>query len=43
MTYRIDSDLPWFYGKVIDLKTNQIIAPARNIKWRQPDEDFEGL
>lgn len=42
MTYRLDSDIEFDYGKVIDIKTNEIIAPAVNPKWRTPDENFYG-
>lgn len=42
MTYRLDSDIEFDYGKVIDIKTNEIIAPAVNPKWKTPDENFYG-
>ncbi|XP_070495208.1 alpha-(1,3)-fucosyltransferase C-like [Chironomus tepperi] len=40
MTYRLDSDIRFDYGKVIDIKTNEIIAPAVNPKWKTPDDNF---
>jgi Fucosyltransferase, N-terminal len=43
MTYRFDSDITWFYATVVDLETKETIAPAKNVTWRQPDEDFEGV
>jgi hypothetical protein len=43
MTYRIDSELPWIYAKVIDLESNQTIAPAKNIKWKKVEKNFQGL
>jgi hypothetical protein len=42
MTYRLDSDIEFDYGKVIDVKTDEVIAPAVNPKWKVPDEDFSG-
>jgi alpha-1,3-fucosyltransferase len=43
MTYRLDSDIEFDYGKVIDMKTNQIVAPAVNPKWKTPDNNFYGI
>lgn len=32
----------WYYGQTKDIVTGHKIAPAYDIKWRKPDEDFEG-
>ena len=42
MTYRFDSDIPWFYGRIIDKITGEIIAPSKNPKWREPESKFYG-
>jgi uncharacterized FlaG/YvyC family protein len=42
MTYRLDSDINWDYGKVIDKRTNEIIAPSQIPKWKKVEEDFYG-
>lgn len=40
MTYRLDSDILWLYGKIVDLETNKIIEPSVNVNWEDPDETF---
>lgn len=42
MSYRLDADILFPYGEVIDKVTGHIIAPALNIQWRQPEDDFKG-
>jgi alpha-1,3-fucosyltransferase len=42
MTYRVDSDILFPYGEVLDATTRQVIAPAMNIKWKKPEENFTG-
>lgn len=42
MTYRLDSDIKWAYGGIIDKSTGATIAPAMHPPWRQPDNDFYG-
>jgi hypothetical protein len=37
---RLDSDVPWFYGKVTDKVTGKDVAPALNPEWREPPEDY---
>uniref|UniRef100_U5EV02 Fucosyltransferase n=1 Tax=Corethrella appendiculata TaxID=1370023 RepID=U5EV02_9DIPT len=37
MTYRMDSDVLWNYGDIVDLHTNQVVAPAHNPNWREID------
>ena len=41
MTYRLDSDILWSYGKVIDKRTSKVLAPDHNVEWRNP-ESVEG-
>jgi hypothetical protein len=42
MTYRLDSDISWDYGKVLDKETNEIFAPSPNPKWKKVEENFYG-
>jgi hypothetical protein len=42
MTYRVDSDILFPYGEVMDKETKHFMAPAINIKWKQAEEDFTG-
>ena len=42
MTYRLDSDIIWYYGQTLNLATGHKIAPGFDIQWRQPEDDFEG-
>lgn len=42
MNYRLDSDIQWFIGVTTDLETGKRVAPAVNVQWREPDEDFSG-
>ena len=43
MTVRLDSDIPWPYGEISDLKTGKVVAPAIDVNWNQPEENFEGF
>lgn len=43
MTYRMDSDIQWNYGFTVDIKTGDKIAPALNVHWKEPDDDFNGI
>lgn len=43
MNYRLDADIPWVYGITIDLETGKRIAPAVNVQWREPDDNFNGI
>jgi hypothetical protein len=43
MTYSLDADIQFGYGGIADISTGDKIAPARNITWKQPEEDFEGF
>ncbi|KAH8250562.1 hypothetical protein KR038_007000 [Drosophila bunnanda] len=36
MTYRLDSDVVWPYGKIVDIETGAVVAPHPNPSWRQP-------
>jgi alpha-1,3-fucosyltransferase len=42
MTYRLNSDIFYGYGRVVDLKTDAVVAPKLEVTWRQPPEDFKG-
>lgn len=42
MTVRLDSDIPWPYGEISDIRTGNVIAPALDVNWNQPEENFEG-
>lgn len=42
MTYRLDSDVNFDYGKVIDKETNEIVAPNLKPKWKEVEKDFYG-
>lgn len=42
MTYRLDSDIGWYYGFAEDLASHHIVAPGKKVNWKEPDEDFEG-
>jgi len=33
MTYRLDSDVPWPYGIIEDIKSGGFVAPSRNADW----------
>jgi hypothetical protein len=41
MTYRLDSDVLWSYGEIIDIKTGKMVAPSTSVQWREP-ENFQG-
>lgn len=43
MSYRLDSDIAWNYGSVIDLETGREIAPALDVHWKEPEPNFEGF
>lgn len=40
MTYRMDSDITWDYGRFISIETQEIIAPSKNPQWIEPDDQF---
>jgi alpha-1,3-fucosyltransferase len=40
VTYRLDSDLKMIYGGIVDIETGKLVAPARNIKWKNHSSDF---
>lgn len=42
MTYRIDSDIFWSYGKVFDINTNEVVGPGPNPAWKTFDVNFFG-
>lgn len=42
MTYRLDSDILWSYGKIIDKQTNEIVAPSYDPKWKKVEDKFFG-
>lgn len=42
MTYRMDSDIFYSYGRYFDLVTNKTITPNPNIVWKPREEDFYG-
>lgn len=33
MTYRLDSDIPWTYDLIEDVKSGKFIAPSRDVDW----------
>lgn len=41
MSYRLDSEFSWFYGTTTDLASDENIAPALNIQWKEPDDSFQ--
>ncbi|KAH8289140.1 hypothetical protein KR054_000879 [Drosophila jambulina] len=36
MTYRLDSDVVWPYGQILDIETGAVVAPSPNPSWRKP-------
>ena len=40
MTYRIDSDIDFSYGMIVDITSGKKISPAMNIKWITPNANF---
>jgi alpha-1,3-fucosyltransferase len=42
MNHRLDSDISWPYGEVIDLETGKVIAPGFDVSWKKPDNNFKG-
>jgi len=40
MTYRMDSDIKWDYGRVLKTETEEVIAPSKNPQWLIPDDQF---
>lgn len=42
MTYRLDSDIPLAYGEATDVLSGLHVAPAMNVLWREPDNDYYG-
>jgi alpha-1,3-fucosyltransferase len=43
MTYRMDSDVEWDYGKIVSAETNEVIAPSKTPNWKSPDDSFFGM
>ena len=43
MSYRLDSDILWFYNNIEDIETGALVAPAKNANWRAIEEDFYGI
>lgn len=37
LTYRLDSDVLWSYGMVLDIETGAVVAPSKSAKWRKPE------
>lgn len=33
MTYRLDSDIPWTYNIIEDVKSGKFVAPSKDIDW----------
>lgn len=42
MTYRLDSDIGWYYGETVELLSGLVIAPGTNVQWLEPDSKFYG-
>jgi hypothetical protein len=42
MTYCLNSDISWVYGKVFDISSGALVAPAVDAAWKLPDENFQG-
>jgi hypothetical protein len=42
MSYRLDSEFSWFYGTTKNISSGEIVAPAIDIKWKEPDDSFQG-
>ena len=40
MTYRINSDIYFPYGIIVDIASGKKISPAMNIKWKTPNANF---
>lgn len=40
MTYRLDSDIVVPYGNIQDIETGHLMAPATNIKWKKPPDQY---
>ncbi|KAH8329920.1 hypothetical protein KR067_007643, partial [Drosophila pandora] len=40
MTYRLDSDIVWPYGQVVDTETGSVVAPSPHPHWRKPPSGF---
>lgn len=41
MTYRLDSDIIWSYGSIIDIASGKVVAPSSDVQWREP-ENIQG-
>lgn len=42
MTFRMESDIFYSYGRYFDLITNETVTPSKNKVWKPRDEDFYG-
>ncbi|XP_017009342.2 alpha-(1,3)-fucosyltransferase C [Drosophila takahashii] len=40
MTYRLDSDVVWPYGQLLDIETGAVVAPSERPHWRKPPASF---
>ncbi|EDV47679.1 alpha-(1,3)-fucosyltransferase C [Drosophila erecta] len=40
MTYRLDSDVIWPYGQLLDIATDAVVAPSVKPPWRKPPATF---
>ncbi|XP_016970672.2 alpha-(1,3)-fucosyltransferase C [Drosophila rhopaloa] len=40
MTYRLDSDVVWPYGQLLDIETDAVVAPSASPYWRKPPASF---
>jgi alpha-1,3-fucosyltransferase len=40
MSYRLDSDILWLYGRIIDRETQHTVDPSTNVNWKNVDENF---
>ncbi|XP_017119451.1 alpha-(1,3)-fucosyltransferase C [Drosophila elegans] len=40
MTYRLDSDVVWPYGQLLDIETDALVAPSVRPHWRRPPAAF---
>jgi alpha-1,3-fucosyltransferase len=41
MTCRLDSDISWPYGEITEIDSGKVVAPAINVDWKQPNENFK--
>jgi alpha-1,3-fucosyltransferase len=41
MTCRLDLDISWPYGEITEIESGRVVAPAINVDWKQPNENFK--